>query len=89
MVAFAALNEIVLELIFPDAAQPALDLQTRLGEVRRLGKALLGHGRSAAIDEDAAAHVEAVGMVQRFDGEAMAQIDKERKRRRRRYGRFS
>ena len=76
----ASAHEIVLELIFPDAAQPTFDLKTRLGEVRRLGKTFFGHGRSAAVHIYAAAQVEAVGMVQRFDGKAMAQIDKERKR---------
>jgi len=70
-----------LELIFPDAAQSAFDLKTRLSQIRRLGKALFRHCRSAAIHEDTAAHMEAVGMVQRFDGEAMAEIDKERQRR--------
>ena len=77
----AAADEIILELIFPDAAQPAFDLKTRLGEVRRLGKALLGHGRAAAVHIDAAAQVDAVRVIQRFDGKAVAQVDKERKRR--------
>ena len=77
----ASAHEIILELIFPDAAQPAFDLKTRLGEVRRLGKTLFGHGRPAAVHINAAAQVEAVGMVQQFHGKTMAQIDKERKRR--------
>ena len=64
----ASAHEIILEFIIPDGAQPAFDLKTRLGEVRRLGEALLGHGRPAAVDKNAAANMEVVGVVQRLDG---------------------
>src|SRR5208282_5020303 len=59
---------------------PAFDLKTRLGEVRRLGKTLFGHGRPAAVYIDTAAQVDAVRVIQRFDGKTVAQIDEERKR---------
>ncbi len=66
----------VLELVLPNAAQTAFYLQTRLGDVRDFGQSPLGLCRKPAIDIDAAAHVEAVGLVERLDGQAVAQVDR-------------
>ena len=78
-------REVILKLVIPNVERLAFDFEARLADIGRAAQPLLGLGRSAAVDIDAAANLEAVGAIEQLDLQTAREVDEKRQARRRRW----